>query len=72
MLTVVALQISQLLGGTVVSTIKIADIMMRLVRYMRKEDNPVDQERTAEEIRSISVSARRPEVLTMEVRGRIW
>ena len=62
------------LGGTVVSTsIKIAgdDFDEALVRYMRKKHNLLIGERTAEEIRiNIGSSYRRPEVLTMEVRGR--
>ena len=62
------------LGGPVVSTsIKVAgdDFDEALVRYMRKKHNLLIGERTAEEIRSTSAPpTRRPEVLTMEVRGR--
>ena len=62
------------LGGTVVSTsIKIAgdDFDEALVRYMRKKHNLLIGERTAEEIKiNIGSAYRRPEVLTMEVRGR--
>ncbi len=58
------------LGGTVVSTsIKVAG--EALVRYMRKKHNLLIGERTAEEIKiNIGAAYRRPEVLTMEVRGR--
>ena len=42
-----------------------------LVRYMRKKHNLLIGERTAEEIKiNIGAAYRRPEVLTMEVRGR--
>ena len=62
------------LGGSVVSTsIKIAgdDFDEALVRYMRKKHNLLIGERTAEEIKiNIGAAYRRPEVLTMEVRGR--
>ena len=62
------------LGGPVVSTsIKIAgdDFDEALVRYMRKKHNLLIGERTAEEIKiNIGSAYRRPEVLTMEVRGR--
>ena len=62
------------LGGPVVSTsIKIAgdDFDEALVRYMRKKHNLLIGERTAEEIKiNIGAAYRRPEVLTMEVRGR--
>ena len=62
------------LGGTVVSTsIKVAgdDFDEALVRYMRKKHNLLIGERTAEEIKiNIGSAYRRPEVLTMEVRGR--
>ena len=62
------------LGGPVVSTsIKIAgdDFDEALVRYMRKKHNLLIGERTAEEIKiNIGAASRRPEVLTMEVRGR--
>ena len=58
----------------VVSTsIKIAgdDFDEALVRYMRKKHNLLIGERTAEEIKiNIGAAYRRPEVLTMEVRGR--
>ena len=62
------------LGGTVVSTsIKIAgdDFDEAIVRYMRKKHNLLIGERTAEEIKiSIGAANRRPEVLTLEVKGR--
>ena len=62
------------LGGTVVSaSIKIAgdDFDEAIVRYMRKKHNLLIGERTAEEIKiNIGTAYRRPEVLTMEVRGR--
>ena len=62
------------LGGPVVSTsIKVAgdDFDEALVRYMRKKHNLLIGERTAEEIKiNIGAAYRRPEVLTMEVRGR--
>ena len=62
------------LWGPVVSTsIKIAgdDFDEALVRYMRKKHNLLIGERTAEEIKiNIGAAYRRPEVLTMEVRGR--
>ena len=62
------------LGGSVVSTsIKIAgdDFDEAIVRYMRKKHNLLIGERTAEEIKiNIGTAYRRPEVLTMEVRGR--
>ena len=62
------------LGGTVVSaSIKIAgdDFDEAIVRYMRKKHNLLIGERTAEEIKiNIGSAYRRPEVLTMEVRGR--
>ena len=62
------------LGGTVVSTsIKIAgdDFDEALVRYMRKKHNLLIGERTAEEIKiNIGAAYQRPEMLTMEVRGR--
>ena len=60
------------LGGTVVSTsIKVAgdDFDEALVRYMRKKHNLLIGERTAEEI-NIGAAYKRPEVVTMEVRGR--
>ena len=62
------------LGGTVVSTsIKIAgdDFDEAIVRYMRKKHNLLIGERTAENIKiTIGAAYRRPEVLTMEVKGR--
>jgi rod shape-determining protein MreB len=62
------------LGGTVVSTsIKTAgdDFDEALVRYMRKKHNLLIGERTAEEIKiNIGAAYRRPELITMEVRGR--
>ena len=62
------------LGGTVVNTsLKVAgdDFDEALVRYMRKKHNLLIGERTAEEIKiNIGAAYRRPEVLTMEVRGR--
>ena len=62
------------LGGTVVNTsIKIAgdDFDEAIVRYMRKKHNLLIGERTAEEIKiNIGAAYRRPEVQTMEVRGR--
>ena len=62
------------LGGTVVSTsIKIAgdDFDESIVRFMRKKHNLLIGERTAEEIKiNIGAAYRRPEVLTMEVKGR--
>ncbi len=62
------------LGGTVVSTsIKIAgdDFDEAIGRYMRKKHNLLIGERTAEDIKiTIGAAYRRPEVLTMEVKGR--
>ena len=62
------------LGGTVVSTsIKIAgdDFDDALVRYMRKKHSLLIGERTAEEIKiKIGSAYQRPEVVTMDVRGR--
>ncbi|MCR5625082.1 MAG: rod shape-determining protein [Lachnospiraceae bacterium] len=62
------------LGGTVVSTsIKIAgdDFDDAIVRYMRKTHNLLIGERTAEEIKiKIGSAYRRPEVVTLDVRGR--
>lgn len=62
------------LGGTVVSTsIKIAgdDFDEAIVRYMRKKHNLLIGERTAEEIKiRIGSAYPRPEVETMDVRGR--
>ena len=62
------------LGGTVVSTsIKIAgdDFDEAIVRYMRKKHNLLIGERTAEEIKiQIGSAYRRPDVVTLDVRGR--
>ena len=62
------------LGGTVVSTsIKIAgdDFDDAIVRYMRKKHNLLIGERTAEEIKmKIGSAYQRPELLTLDVRGR--
>ena len=61
------------LGGTVVSTsIKVAgdDFDEALVRYMRKKHNLLIGERTAEIKINIGAAYKRPESLTMEVRGR--
>lgn len=62
------------LGGTVVSTsVKIAgdDFDDAIVRYMRKKHNLLIGERTAEDIKiKIGSAYRRPESVTMEVRGR--
>ena len=62
------------LGGTVVSTsIKIAgdDFDEAIVRYMRKKHNLLIGERTAEEIKiKIGSAFKRPEHLTLDVRGR--
>ena len=62
------------LGGTVVSTsIKIAgdDFDEAIVRYMRKKHNLLIGERTAEEIKiKIGTAFKRPELASMEVRGR--
>ncbi|MGF7141930.1 rod shape-determining protein MreB [Anaerotaenia torta] len=62
------------LGGTVVSTsVKIAgdDFDDALVRYMRKKHNLLIGERTAEDIKiKIGSAFRRPESVSMEVRGR--
>ena len=62
------------LGGTVVNTsLKIAgdDFDEAIVRYMRKKHNLLIGERTAEEIKiNIGAAYRRPELVTMEVRGR--
>ena len=62
------------LGGTVVSTsIKIAgdDFDEAIVRYMRKKHNLLIGERTAEDIKiNIGCAYKRPEVETMNVRGR--
>ena len=62
------------LGGTVVSTsIKTAgdDFDEAIVRYMRKKHNLLIGERTAEDIKiKIGTAYRRPEVMTLDVRGR--
>ena len=62
------------LGGTVVSTsIKVAgdDFDEALVRYMRKKHNLLIGERTAEEIKiKIGTCFRRPENITLDIRGR--
>ncbi|NLZ83009.1 MAG: rod shape-determining protein [Clostridiales bacterium] len=62
------------LGGTVVSTsVKIAgdDFDDAIVRYMRKKHNLLIGERTAEDIKiKIGSAYRRPESISMEVRGR--
>lgn len=62
------------LGGTVVSTsVKTAgdDFDEAIVRYMRKKHNLLIGERTAEDIKiKIGSAFRRPEVATLEVRGR--
>ena len=62
------------LGGTVVSTsIKTAgdDFDEAIVKYMRKKHNLLIGERTAEEVKiKIGSAYKRPEVETMDVRGR--
>ena len=62
------------LGRTVVSTsVKIAgdDFDEAIVRYMRKKHNLLIGERTAEDIKiKIGSAFKRPEVATLEVRGR--
>lgn len=62
------------LGGTVVSTsVKVAgdDFDEAIVRYMRKKHNLLIGERTAEEIKiAIGCAYPRPEMVTMDVRGR--
>ena len=62
------------LGGPVVSTsIKIAgdDFDEAIVRYMRKKHNLLIGERTAEDIKiKIGSAYKRPEVATLDVRGR--
>ena len=62
------------LGGVVVSTsIKVAgdDFDEALVRYMRKKHNLLIGERTAEDIKiNIGTAYKRPENITMDVRGR--
>ncbi|MBP3926127.1 MAG: rod shape-determining protein, partial [Clostridium sp.] len=55
------------------TSIKVAgdDFDEALVRYMRKKHNLLIGERTAEEIKiNIGAAYRRPELITMEVRGR--
>ena len=62
------------LGGTVVSTsVKVAgdNFDDAIVKYMRKKHNLLIGERTAEEIKiSIGCAYPRPEMVTMDVRGR--
>ena len=62
------------LAGTVVSeSIKVAgdDFNEAIVRYMRKKHNLLIGERTAEDIKiKIGTAYRRPQVETMDVRGR--
>jgi rod shape-determining protein MreB len=62
------------LGGPVVSTsIKVAgdDFDDAVVRYMRRKHNLLIGERTGEDIKiQIGAAFKRPELLTMEVRGR--
>ncbi len=62
------------LGGTVVSTsIKVAgdDFDDAIVRFMRKRHNLLIGERTAEEIKiNIGTCYKRPENITMDIRGR--
>ena len=62
------------LGGTVVSTsVKVAgdDFDEAIVRYMRKKHNLLIGERTAEDIKiNIGCANKRPEIVTMDVRGR--
>ncbi|MCD8010018.1 MAG: rod shape-determining protein MreB [Lachnospiraceae bacterium] len=62
------------LGGTVVSTsVKVAgdNFDEAIVKYMRKKHNLLIGERTAEEIKiSIGSAYPRPEMMTMDVRGR--
>ena len=62
------------LGGTVVSTsIKVAgdDFDEAIVKYMRKKHNLLIGERTAEDIKiKIGSAYPRPEILSMDVRGR--
>jgi len=62
------------LGGTVVSTsVKVAgdDFDDAIVRYMRKKHNLLIGERTAEDIKiNIGCADKRPEIATMDVRGR--
>ena len=62
------------LGGPVVSeSIKVAgdDFDEAILRYMRKKHNLLIGERTAEEMKvNIGCASKRPENVTMEVRGR--
>ena len=62
------------LGGPVVSTsLKVAgdDFDEAIIRFMRKKHNLLIGDRTAEEIKiEIGAAYKRPEMLTMEVRGR--
>ena len=62
------------LGGTVVSTsVKIAgdDFDEAIIRYMRKKHNLLIGERTAEDMKiNIGCAYKKPELATMEVRGR--
>lgn len=62
------------LGGPVVSTsLKVAgdDFDEAIIRFMRKKHNLMIGDRTAEEIKiEIGAAFKRPELLTMEVRGR--
>lgn len=62
------------LGGTVVSTsVKVAgdDFDEAIARYMRKKHNLMIGDRTAEDIKiKIGTAFKRPEVDTMEVKGR--
>ncbi|HRM01916.1 MAG TPA: rod shape-determining protein MreB [Anaerostipes hadrus] len=60
------------LGGVVVSnSIKVADFDEAIVRFMRKKHNLLIGERTAEEIKiNVGTVYKRPENLTMDVRGR--
>jgi len=62
------------LGGPVVSTsLKVAgdDFDEAIVRYMRKKHNLLIGDRTAEEIKiEIGSAFKRPELVTLEVRGR--
>ena len=72
--TVTEKMMKYFINKAVVSTsIKVAgdDFDEALVRYMRKKHNLLIGERTAEEIKiNIGAAYRRPEVITMEVRGR--
>ncbi|MDF2821746.1 MAG: hypothetical protein K0R15_2187 [Clostridiales bacterium] len=62
------------LGGSVVSaSVKVAgdNFDEAIIRYMRKKHNLLIGERTAEDIKiSIGTAYKRPEVLSMDVRGR--